>query len=367
MRIFRGREDIFACQRKRENGDVWWEPIRLKLNRELILDHIAGNITIGIYPHLSENRTYLACFDIDVKGEFIDLWKNHSVERKRMEKVLEEISDEFKKRLEDSGFSVIEEFTGGRGIHIWFFFEESVETKRVRRYMMEILKNISVPREFSIELFPKSDTLKSNQVGNLIKLPLGIHQKTGMNSKIINCKDGKVSEFLSKIRGGELMENLKKNDNVIPFPKDEKSAENSALNRVISGCSVLSSIINKIKNGEEITPKEEHVFIYILGLLGKEGWDLAEGLLVSIGRNREEILEKLNGVPPTAIGCKKIKKHLRDTIDEFDCNCVFSGDSSLYDSPLLYGEIQKCNYSKKKKMKGEKKIGILRKIAGIFM
>jgi len=60
-----------------------------------------------------------------------------------------------------------------RGGHLWFFFEEPVEGKVAKNFGLEIAKRFSI----EAEVFPKQS--ESQGPGSSIRLPFGIHHKTG--------------------------------------------------------------------------------------------------------------------------------------------------------------------------------------------
>jgi len=60
-----------------------------------------------------------------------------------------------------------------RGGHLWFFFEKPVEGKVAKNFGLEIAKRFSI----EAEVFPKQ--AESQGPGSCIRLPFGIHHKTG--------------------------------------------------------------------------------------------------------------------------------------------------------------------------------------------
>jgi hypothetical protein len=60
-----------------------------------------------------------------------------------------------------------------RGGHLWFFFEQAVEGKAAKNFGLEIAKRFKI----EAEVFPKQS--KSEGPGSCIRLPFGVHKKTG--------------------------------------------------------------------------------------------------------------------------------------------------------------------------------------------
>ena len=75
------------------------------------------------------------------------------------------------------------EFSGRRGYHVWLFFEKKQYAKFVKTL---IETRLHLNKIYGIEVFPKQTELTpSRKYGNLIKIPFGIHKKSGKRSVII--------------------------------------------------------------------------------------------------------------------------------------------------------------------------------------
>jgi len=73
-----------------------------------------------------------------------------------------------------------------RGGHLWIFFSEPLAGKEVRRFGRGLLAHFGIE---GIELFPKQDKLSTGP-GSLIRLPFGVHQKSGRRYGFYNT-DGR--------------------------------------------------------------------------------------------------------------------------------------------------------------------------------
>jgi len=83
--------------------------------------------------------------------------------------------------------STIHEMSGSLGsVHLIVPLEPT-NTKKVREFAKHVQEEIGI----NVEIFPKNDTLKGKDVGNLIKLPCGIHLKNGRRSKLLFPDIGK--------------------------------------------------------------------------------------------------------------------------------------------------------------------------------
>lgn len=131
------------------------------LTIEDILEHLAGEKTIGIYFMSSgSDVTNFLALDIDKPGKEI---------------AQAFIAACFKVGLSKNNFLV--EPSGKKGWHIWIRFENPVLAIKAIR-LGQLLVLLSGYGKEKIEINPKQRHLPENSFGNGLKLPLGIHQAT---------------------------------------------------------------------------------------------------------------------------------------------------------------------------------------------
>jgi superfamily II DNA or RNA helicase len=181
--LFRGREDIYPIRWEGTDGrsgyfpacgNEWNRPLcrkpKIKCadceNRSLlpvtdavILDHLNGKHTIGVYPLLTDETCWFLAVDFDKRT-----WR-------------EDVA-EFIRASEEVGIvPAVERSRSGNGAHIWFFFERPVSAPLARRFGYLILTR-AIERRHQIgfdsydRFFPSQDTLPKGGFGNLIALPL---------------------------------------------------------------------------------------------------------------------------------------------------------------------------------------------------
>lgn len=87
--------------------------------------------------------------------------------------------------LEDSGF---------KGRHVWIFLESPIPAGVAKKCgELLLVQLLPLPPEVTVEVFPKQATVKPGSLGNLIKLPLGIHRRTGKRALFLQ-PDGRPQE-----------------------------------------------------------------------------------------------------------------------------------------------------------------------------
>jgi hypothetical protein len=163
MELFVGRSDAFAEQQ--EDGS--YRPIRRPMTREDYIAHGKGLHTYGIYTVKPASEPYqngkfvtkLIVFDID-SGDPNDRWDIESV-------------------LDGWEIDYLSEDSGNKGWHVWVFFEHWAPASHAYLAGRAVLQRAGV----SCEVYPKQQHVVD--LGNLIKLPMGIHRVTGNWSRFL--------------------------------------------------------------------------------------------------------------------------------------------------------------------------------------
>jgi hypothetical protein len=141
-------DSCYPLQYKNNGGG--YVLVKEKLIPEIILEHLRGIKTIGMYGSADSTTKWL-CIDIDTLDEIaVREVQNHA-----------------------SRFSIpyLTEFSGKKGYHLWVFFDKPYPNKVVRALANQFA--------FNHEVFPKQDHIGQGKLGNLVKAPLGKHQVTG--------------------------------------------------------------------------------------------------------------------------------------------------------------------------------------------
>ncbi|MDD4802629.1 MAG: hypothetical protein PHF24_06795 [Syntrophomonas sp.] len=165
--------------------DYRYLTVRQAVTPDLIEDHLAGRITLACYPLLG-NKCRLGCIDIDYYREF-EFTEQEETLARNVSRQMVSVLDNMGIRQEQ----IYGEWSGRRGIHLWLFFREPVLAAVVRQILNHAVKQIDLPSDFIIEIYPKQDDA-NNGLGNAIKVPFGVHRRTGNRT------------FLEDIQGNHL-------------------------------------------------------------------------------------------------------------------------------------------------------------------
>ena len=167
--IFRGREDIYAQRWENKKGASGYSPAcrhewnklfcqkpalkcsrcknrdLLPLTDEVILDHLTGKQTVGIYPLLPDETCCFLAIDFDK-----DCWR-------------QDIAAVLNTCHELSVPAIVERSRSGAGGHLWIFFDQPVTSTLARSLGSGLLTRTMERHRFGLDsydrLFPNQDTM----------------------------------------------------------------------------------------------------------------------------------------------------------------------------------------------------------------
>ena len=183
-RLFRGREDVFPIRwESQQSGKVGYSPacgnewrrgvcekprvkcsdcqhsLYVPVTDHVITRHLKGEITVGIYPLLQDDRCFFLAIDFDD-----DDWR-------------EDARAVLQTCLLHSLPAALEISRSGNGAHIWLFFANPTLARDARRLGSGLISaTCARTRQLKLtsydRLFPNQDTMPKGGFGNLIALPL---------------------------------------------------------------------------------------------------------------------------------------------------------------------------------------------------
>lgn len=342
--LFSGREDVFAIQT--EEG---YYPIRIPMKEKDIMEHLNGEKTLGVYVLRSDNNIKFAALDVDFKKDFEGNYQSAlNFCRQTVTQLCEKL------RSENINYCI--EFSGNRGYHIWIFFDRWLQAYKVRFVLKKICEDIPVNESISVEIFPKqSDT--GGGLGNLIKLPLGVHKKTKNRCPFVdenfeplqnqfdyllriqpNNADNieKLYTELSQSPNVQFSDQKQENSTKARSPsqvkrvirREIKSTEKLNLfNSMVLACYPLKQIHEKIQKLGYITEDEEYIMVAACAAAENSREFLSELFKKTINYSASKLHALMNRVGTIPITCEEIKrivlsKSLNLNIDQ--CNCKFN-------------------------------------------
>lgn len=164
-------------KRMGSNGkeETVYSPVMEPVTKADTEKHLMGDIVLGAYTVRLDNTITWMCFDVD------------SIDLREAKNLALKLSN----FLQDIPHAI--EFSGNKGYHIWIFFNKPVPAANVRAIAIDIREAVGgrITGDTHIEVFPKQDKLtEHNPLGNLVKVPLGLHPLTRARSRFVSPRDG---------------------------------------------------------------------------------------------------------------------------------------------------------------------------------
>ena len=172
---FRARSDVYAVRwENSRKGTSGWAPAvaggwrkgmdrrraaYLPLTADVLYEHLAADVFLGLYPLLTDNTCWFLAADFDGPAAMLDALAYCKAARANAVPAALEISQ------------------SGRGAHVWVFFTEAIPAAVARSVGTALVHEAMVLRgrmdlRSYDRLFPNQDVLPEGGFGNLIAAPL---------------------------------------------------------------------------------------------------------------------------------------------------------------------------------------------------
>ncbi len=373
--LFSSREGVYARQWVSPTGESGYTPVQEPLTLQVAENHILGNYTIGVYPVRLDNTVSYIAFDLDIAkfavARAISSERTWNILMNRVHKVACSLVDlaaaqDVPMYIEDSGF---------KGRHCWIFLDTPIPAGVAKKFG-DLLKNqlTGLPSDITIEVFPKQTSVRKGGLGNLIKLPLGVHKRTGKRALFVQTDGQPYAHqlaFLDEVSKAPrrliyaYIQRMMSSPAAVsaPTPREaqpqvESEAESAAapfragpqeesrfepaydvdadpeFQTLMLKCPVLKSIVDKVNHTGAISKEESLVIIHSLGHLshGPE----AVNTIFQRCANADPALFLKSRLKGNPISCPKIRGRIPAITSAVSCNCSFDLAVNLYPSPLIH-------------------------------
>lgn len=204
--LFKGNTSFYnrnsLPKERPEGGKFKTDIVTVKepLTKEIIAEHLEGNIGIGFSPITMDNKVYECILDIDCYDE-------------RLNKMLDIIREH--------DLPIIPFHSKSGGLHCYIFFSKAVSAKSARELLERIINTFSLEDIYGkgkVEIFPKQETLKAGSCGSCICLPYFNAENT--YNGMTDCFENEYSftEALAYIpKHMTTLEAIKKKLETLPF------------------------------------------------------------------------------------------------------------------------------------------------------
>ncbi len=342
MALFLGRPDLFARQwADRQKKSAGYVPVRRPMTGEDVEDHFKGARTYGFYLMDTDSRVKCGVIDADLVPDL----RHATLDAKAKSNIRKDRAYMAARISEASGplglFPVVE-FSGGKGYHFWFFMESPVPAGLIRKALSGICDTLAPDLTcFSLEVFPKQDHLSGKGLGNLVKLPLGIHRLTGQRSFFPDCPGKAVDaqlRFLNTVARSK-PDMIKTGADRVAEARLIMHPEMAALNEKIPElfelerkCPALGRLFVLVRERRTLAAREEKIIFQTLGFLPGAKRMVHYLMSGANGYNPHMVDYKLSRVRGTPLGCRRIH-----SLTGYDREyCRLEPDETGYLHPLIH-------------------------------
>ena len=371
---FAGREDVHARMWCDENGRVGYAPVREPLTPQGARNHLLGNLTLGVYPLRHDGRVSFFAVDLDVTKTALERAKGDPEAARRTREGIRAVSLAILARFGELGLPALMESSGYKGRHFWVFLDPPQPAARVYPLGRQLLALLDPDGEdLSLEFFPKQGDARGG-IGNLIKLPLGVHLKTGRRSRLLDREGRPVDDAHELLRATPCADDAALaaaeailREKVGPAPQLRRRPPERGVVREIPDrelgpapppppppwteadfdrdpqvkalferCAVLGALRRRIEEYRRVSAAEIAVLRNTIGHL--VAGPLAVNFL--LGRcedvpSVEFMQSPLRGSPSS---CSRIRQRVPHLAGVAACACVFDEAAGLYPTPLRHVE-----------------------------
>lgn len=373
LRWFGGRRDLYARQwysEGRQRGG--YRPVREPLTEEVARAHLRGQLTVGQYLLDRHGKVHFAVIDLDVSADALAALEAtdggpQGLQKGRLDPLAHPPLQKYLRALllagRRLGVPLWPAASGGRGAHLWLFFDHPRPASSVRSLLGQITTLAGAPPpSLELELFPKQDLPGPRGLSSLVKLPLGRHQRTLNPCPLL---DDQLAPISDPVKALERLESVPGpvfdalvGRRVVPLPAPEGVPvpplpplptdggpqtlaqilrrippgvdEKKAADQVLDRCAILRHLMSEAYHRRTLSAGQARAITYSLGLLGKSP-ETAKQALIAAGVSLKELARVGKGTSPP-VGCKR----LRALVPSIPCaGCPIGPDAIPYATPLI--------------------------------
>ena len=350
--LFVGREDIYTketidADRRRKTVQQF-----LPLTDQLIEHHLKGIRTLGSYIQRSNSTVHFIVIDIDVSRRvLLQLVDNVEGGMKLYLGKALETAFQVKKNLRKMGLNSYVEYSGYRGYHVWILFSEWIPT-RYANMLCEVLEGgMHADPDIGVEFFPNKTRVRNGKLGQSMKIPFGVHVKSGDRSYFIDDSLEVVAELdpfldsLARYTSADLKRILAKTagkKNVVEKKAVDQDLsvfgkQSANIKEVLEHCNLMRYLCQKSAKTGYLTHFERLSVLYVFGHLGDDGKEFVHKVMsFTLNYNYNTTEHFIRRCPEKPISCVKLRDQYKRVTAEIGCSCAFKSIKNCYPSPVVH-------------------------------
>ena len=377
--LFAGQEGVYARQWAKPGGETGYSPIHEPLTPAVLRQHFGGQFTVGVYPVRLDGTVTFFAVDLDIDKAALAHARGDPDFAQELRESLAGEGPRLLAALRELGFAPLFENSGYKGRHFWVFLAEpaAAEAAHLLGRMFLAWQSPRLPPGLHLEFFPKQASLKGKGLGNLIKLPLGIHRRTGKRSVFLNERSQPLADQLAALRSAErlpraaLRAAIERLKTLAPLAQaDRPSAEpapwegesqaattpvkpprpappppapiwteadfeaDPRIRHLLAECPVLAELKRHVDEHRRLSHEEQLVLIHSLGHVagGPQAVNYLFNKCIDVGPEKL-MKDRLKGNP---VSCPSIRKKIPQVTRRVACCCPFEFAADRYPTPVLH-------------------------------
>lgn len=368
LQWFSGREDTYARQWCSPDGKQGYTPVAQPLTAREVHNHLLGNVTLGVYCLRLDNTVRFLAIDLDINKSALEQARIHPDVATRLRHDLKHTALHIQAVLQELGLPTALENSGYKGRHLWVLLAEPLPADVAHTFGGLLMARLQplVPPDLHLEFFPKQGQRNTTKgLGNLIKLPLGIHRRSGKRSLFLDDQGQAIADWegylnarahtpisqvfraIEALKATHLPTAPPPGEEVLPeaapqlapppvqLPWTEADFETRpAVAHLFSSCAVLRALKKRVDKYKQLSQDEVLILRHSLGHL-PEGVRAFNYLLARCGNVAPEqfLQSPLAGNP---VSCVKIRKRIPEMTAQLPCACDFGFARDHYPTPTLH-------------------------------
>ncbi len=359
LTLFSGREDAHAVQWfDASRGRGGYSPVREPMTAAGVRAHLDDHVTLGAYLLRRDASVRFFVLDLDLEKPVVAAAGGRPSEVSELSELLDREGRRLLGALGQLGLPATYEDSGHKGRHLWVFLEDALPAAAALELGERFLAT-HAPRDprLHLEFFPKQAGLSGQGLGNLVKLPLGVHRVSGRRSQLL-LPDGRPDpqplrtlrrarrvDAAAVLSATEALENRRPRRRpsvapVVPLrPPEPPFTEadlraDPAIASVLQGCAVLRRLVERALAGDALDHEELVSLEYTLGHLplGPKAVNLLVARVPGVPAARR-LKRQLRGQPAS---CASVRRKAPGVAARVGCSCAFPPRLPTYPNPLLH-------------------------------
>ena len=352
MNLFVGREDLYATI-DYIDGRKQVEDQLKPLTKDAIKQHLMGEHIVATYIQRQNATVKALVIDLDVSRKVLI---ESGDERNNLTRYLRKAAEAataigawfHRKNLE-----VRYEFSGGRGYHIWLFFEGWIPVYLINMLQDMLQKDMAdkIDPNITMEFFPNKTRLKPGKNGQRLKLPMAENSAADVRSflldsnftecaNLIHWLDSAPRYSVDTIKKVLAVRSERQDDNMKKVVDTDLSIFGELqpnISEILRKCTLMRYLCRKACETGYLTHFERQSVLYVFAHVGTDGQNFVHQVMSYTLNYKYNVTDKfIRKLPEKPISCGKLREQYKHITAEIGCSCVFKRNLNCYPSPVLH-------------------------------